>query len=73
MQHTAIVIAVFVLLEVVLSIETPLIDNTCTFHIKSKMFSLLEMNRAGSTPPYYSQSHASIAYLYNFCTPFLPS
>ena len=54
------------------SIDSHVADNTCTFQVKHKVFSLVAINLAGQNEPYYKIHKGNSSLYYNFCEPFVP-
>jgi hypothetical protein len=53
------------------TITTDITDNTCTFKVNGKLFTLILLNKASTTKYYTSVYNDSTVY-FNFCDPFVP-
>ena len=62
------------LLLVIPSCSTAIIDNTCTFRVDGKLFTLafLNQNKPGAQGYYQLQQDEETQVYFNFCEPFLP-
>ena len=72
MYPVFIITTLLALIGQVRAIDSHVADNTCTFQVKHKVFSLVAINRAGQEQPYYEEHEREASVYYNFCEPFVP-